>query len=477
MTQLQSLEEEDAKNINSSSLEERDSKSDDVQTRNHQLGGRIRLTIAANEEGDDDYDELMNLLSSSSCDDQRKQSDKVTVYDGSEGKKRQSQSRVSKAVDDRNYPNNLAYNPPTSRQSSFIIPKEGEIGEVNDSITAISFARGRTTSSSLDDTAHNLLRGNGYLASRRELGMDLDMFAEGCKFLALIARGELNDVKAWLSDCPDLLEFRDYDRRTALHVAASEGHLTIVQFLVESVFNNKRSVRTKKRLLNRSDRWGGSPLDDAHRHRHTIIAQFLRGHGAGPGTLDNYTHEFMAAASQGDAENIKELIDLCGVDVNFQDYDGRSAIHLAAVGNHANVLRILVEVANSNINLADRWGNTPLDDAFQSKSTTAIEVLKQNNATRGNNNLSEKSTSYIGHKIRRVKSDSIDASVRIGHKLEHNNLLIDFSEVEIVERIGGGAFGKAFVQHFDIFLFIRAFLISNVFIAQGKFSSVSGEEH
>jgi len=459
MTQLQSLEEEaeeeGAKNIKSNSLEERDSKADDVEMRNHPLGGRIRLTIAANEEDDDEYEDLMNLLSSSSCDDQKKQSDKVTVHDGSPGKKRKSRSRASKAVDNRNVPKNLAYTPPTSRQSSFILPKEGEIAEMNDSITAMTFARGRTTSSSLDDTAHNLLRGNGYLASRKELGMDLDMFAEGCKFLALIARGELDDVKAWLSDCPDLLEFRDYDRRTALHVAASEGHLTIVQFLVESVLNSKRSVRMKKRLLNRSDRWGGSPLDDAHRHRHTISAQFLRGHGARPGTLDNHAHEFMAAASQGDAENIKELIDICGVDVNFQDYDGRSAIHLAAVGNHANVLKILVEIANSNINLADRWGNTPLDDAFQSKSTAAVEVLKQNNATRGNNNLSEKSTSYMGHKIRRLKSDSIDASVHIGHKLEHSNLLIDFSEVEIVERIGGGAFGKAFVQYISIYIYIH----------------------
>lgn len=65
------------------------------------------------------------------------------------------------------------------------------------------------------------------------------------------------------------MNFRDYDRRTALHVASSEGRLDVVKYLV-----------SKGAKVNRSDRWGGSPLDDAHRHRHTEVAKYLRGRGA-----------------------------------------------------------------------------------------------------------------------------------------------------------------------------------------------------
>jgi hypothetical protein len=65
------------------------------------------------------------------------------------------------------------------------------------------------------------------------------------------------------------LDGQDYDGRTPLHVATSEGQLHVVKFLV-----------SKGVALNVLDRWGGTPLSDALRHGHTHVAAFLQSKGA-----------------------------------------------------------------------------------------------------------------------------------------------------------------------------------------------------
>jgi ankyrin repeat protein len=56
----------------------------------------------------------------------------------------------------------------------------------------------------------------------------------------------------------------DYDGRTALHLASSEGHLEIVQWLLS------KNVHTSA-----TDRWGGTPLGDAVRSGHRVIVEYL----------------------------------------------------------------------------------------------------------------------------------------------------------------------------------------------------------
>jgi glutaminase len=67
------------------------------------------------------------------------------------------------------------------------------------------------------------------------------------------------------------------------------------------------------------------------------------------------------AAAQGDVNELRRLL-AEGTDVNKADYDVRRAVHLAACEGREAALQLLLD-KGADINVKDRWGNTPLDDA------------------------------------------------------------------------------------------------------------------
>ena len=102
--------------------------------------------------------------------------------------------------------------------------------------------------------------------------------------------------------------------QTALHIAASEGHLELCQFLIQSGAQ-----------INRSDRWGGSPLNDALRHRHAPVIDYLKQVGGRSGSPSQSTC-FITAAAEGDLEEVQHLLEFGNVSVNQGDYDKRTCV-------------------------------------------------------------------------------------------------------------------------------------------------------
>lgn len=145
---------------------------------------------------------------------------------------------------------------------------------------------------------------------KKHIELPQDEFAKGCSFLQQVALGNLHEVKRIIQELGaiNIVNFRDYDRRSPLHLAASEGHLEMVKYLLE------QGAR-----INRSDRWGNSPIDDAYRHKHFDVMEYLRGHGGTFGSTSQSTN-FLAAVYEGDLHEIQTLYELGSVDLNAGEY-------------------------------------------------------------------------------------------------------------------------------------------------------------
>jgi len=177
------------------------------------------------------------------------------------------------------------------------------------------------------------------------------------------------------------LEDGDYDKRTPMHLAAAEGHIEVVKFLLE---NGIKPV---------ADRWGGKPLSDALENGHTEMSSFFADKGMMSGNpvhriddpnglhdeADDFSDslaviELLWAAADNDVRGLQRLV-AQGVPLNAQDYDQRTALHLAAVEGQIDAIKYLLDHGHP-LNVRDRWGATPLDEALREEHQEAAEVLK-----------------------------------------------------------------------------------------------------
>ena len=81
----------------------------------------------------------------------------------------------------------------------------------------------------------------------------------------------------------------------------------------------------------------------------------------------NQVVALLFSAANGDVSAIRRFY-LQGMDVSQSDYDGRTALHLAAAEGHVEVAKFLLEKCRVNPTPKDRWNFTPLDDAVSSST-------------------------------------------------------------------------------------------------------------
>ncbi|XP_070208470.1 glutaminase kidney isoform, mitochondrial-like [Littorina saxatilis] len=85
--------------------------------------------------------------------------------------------------------------------------------------------------------------------------------------------------------------------------------------------------------------------------------------------------DLLFSAYNGDVTAIRRCA-LSGMDMDQPDYDGRTALHVAAAEGQKHVVQFLLDKCNCSPFLVDRWGFTALDDAVRFKKPEVTQLLR-----------------------------------------------------------------------------------------------------
>ncbi|KAG8469193.1 hypothetical protein KFE25_007711 [Diacronema lutheri] len=180
-----------------------------------------------------------------------------------------------------------------------------------------------------------------------------------------VKQGDVETVRAMIARGFDL-SLGSYDKRKPLHLAALEGHKTIVRVLCELGAS-----------VNDVDRFGSTPIKNAIDEMHGTVAEELAAHGARL-TLARPASRMHAAAKEGDMASMTMLV-AHGIDINCANCDGRTALHVAAHEGNARVAEYLISNM-ADVAKRDRWNRSPLDDAIEHNHALVAQMLVRNSA-------------------------------------------------------------------------------------------------
>ena len=140
--------------------------------------------------------------------------------------------------------------------------------------------------------------------------------------------------------------------------------------------------------------------------------------------------KLLLAASHGDKMALERAF-LGGMDMNMGDYDNRTPLHLACCEGYIGCIKFLIDVCKVDLNVKDRWGSTPLEEAKKTNNMRVVAILKKYMAT---NNLyaekpfSEETENSPNRNRSPLSSTGTDSPTNSYESLEGNESGIELSK-------------------------------------------------
>ncbi len=175
--------------------------------------------------------------------------------------------------------------------------------------------------------------------------------------------GDLAKVKALLEKNTDLINAKNENGQTPLHIAASGGQLAVVEFLISQGAD-----------INLRQNNGATALHFACFGGHRDVVEWLIDNGADVNSKDNNgLTPLRVAVFRSNKEMIALLIEK-GAALNAREENGATPLHEACIRGNKDVVELLIE-KGANIGIEDDSGNTPLHMASNYGHKEIIELL------------------------------------------------------------------------------------------------------
>lgn len=187
-------------------------------------------------------------------------------------------------------------------------------------------------------------------SQKKEMGQALSCTpSHDLRFFTAIQLGEIEIVEAMLNKHPSLLHHTTvYHKDTPLHLAAVNGRIEVMSFLLDKLVNP----------------------DILNRHKQTPL---------------------MLAVMHGKITCVKKLIEAGANILKFDSGNGRTCLHYAAYYGHSDCLMVILSAAHSSpiaeswgftrfVNIRDGNGATPLHLAARQRRPNCVHILLDSGA-------------------------------------------------------------------------------------------------
>lgn len=208
----------------------------------------------------------------------------------------------------------------------------------------------------------------------------------GTRLLQFAKAGDCEALERMLQEDETLIDASDAARReflqltqdhngsTALHLAASEGHVDMVHKLL-------RLGAGEVHLAGGRKKYARTPLHEAAINGHLDVCRALVDFGL---LVDCHTTRgrtpLMYAVKGNFLDVARYFVLECGANVDEQNEMGVTSLYLACQDGHEEMVRFLVEDAHANVNLSNRTRHSPLHEAVAGGFAGVVAFLLEHGA-------------------------------------------------------------------------------------------------